>query len=121
MIRIIARLTSAALGLWLMASSAILGYGNPARDHDRIVGPIIVALSVISISSVTHNVRWGVLPLGIWLLIAPWLLGFSTTPTINTMVVGVIVVALTFVHGEIASRFGGGWASLLPGRNLEGS
>lgn len=114
-----ARYLSATCGLWLMASPDVLGYGDPARMNDRIVGPIIVALSVIAISGVTRTLRLAVIPLGIWLLIAPIVLGYDTTPLVNSIVTGLVVIPLSLVHGAVNNRFGGGWASLLPGREID--
>jgi general stress protein CsbA len=110
-----ARFASLALGLWLMAAPAILGYGPLASDNDRIVGPLAVSVAIIAISEVTREVRWVSIPLGLWLLAAPWLLGYGLAPTINSLVVGLLLIALAFVRGAVEERFGGGWSSLLPG------
>jgi len=109
-------IVSALTGLWLMASPSILDYGDPARTNDWIAGPLAASLSVIAVSSVLRGLRWVILPLGIWQILAPWLLGFDTTPTINATVTGLILIAAALLTRHATTRYGGGWASLLPDR-----
>jgi hypothetical protein len=111
------QMVSSLLGVWLMAAPAVLGYGDPARTNDRIVGPLSASFAFIAIWEVTRGLRWAGLPLGAWLLVAPWVLGnYASTPTLNSMVVGLLLIALSLVRGNIGQSFGGGWSALLPGR-----
>lgn len=110
------QLVSALAGLWLMASPSVLDYGDPARTNDWIVGPLAVSLGVIAASSVLRGLRWAILPLGLWQLLAPWLLGFAIAPTINVTLTGLVLIACSQLGGHVATRYGGGWRSLLPGR-----
>lgn len=112
-----AQLSSALLGLWLMAAPAILGYGGPARTSDRIVGPLIVSFALIAAWEVTRPVRRVTLALGLWLLAAPVILGstvgYGIVASANSLVVGLLVVLLSLVRGKVdPGRFGGGWSSL---------
>lgn len=108
-----ARLVNTALGLWLMAAPAVLGYGDPAQFSDRIAGPLAVTCAVVAIWEATRPVRRGNLVVGAWLLVAPWVLGYgATTPTINSLAVGVLLIAFSFVKGTVANRFDGGWSML---------
>jgi hypothetical protein len=114
-----AQVVNALVGIWLMVSPSVLGYGDPARTNDWIVGPMAASLGVIAVSQVTRGLRWGVLPLGVWQLLAPWLLGFGTTATVDATLTGVILIACSLLGGQVDARFGGGWRSLLPDRILD--
>lgn len=112
-----AQLVSVALGLWLMASPAVLGYGDPARAADQIVGPIAASFAAIAISEVTRAVRRVNYLTGAWLLLAPWVLGYGLDgaglgATVNSLTVGLLLVGLATVHGTVTQRFGGGWAAV---------
>lgn len=107
-----AQLLVAAVGLWLMAAPAVLGYGDPAATSDRVAGPLLVSVGVIAAWEITRSVRWVALPVGLWLLAAPWLLGYPGDATVSSSVAGVVAVGLSFVHGEIRASFAGGWDSL---------
>lgn len=108
-----ARLLSAALGIWLMAAPAVLGYGRPMSVSDRVAGPLLAAFSIVAIWGVMRSLRWWTLPVGLWLLLAPWLLGGPVAAYLDSMLVGVAAIALCFVRGAVTDQYGGGWASLL--------
>lgn len=108
-----AQVINALLGLWLMVSPAVLGFGNPAADNDRIIGPVIVTFAVIAWWEATRVVRLYNIPLAAWLLLAPWILGYEQiAPIINDMVVGAVVLGLCFVKGKVEQKYGGGWKAL---------
>ena len=110
-----ARLLSAALGIWLMAAPAVLGYGGVAANSDRIAGPIAASFAIVATSGVTRPLRWMTIPVGVWLLVGPWLLNFPIQALVTDAVVGVPLIALAFARGTVSERFGGGWSTLLPG------
>jgi hypothetical protein len=108
-----ARIINSLLGLWLMASPAILGFGKTAADNDHIAGPVIVSAAVIAIWEATRGMRKLNIVLGAWLLLAPWVLGYEETiPIVNDMVVGALVIAFALVKGKVEQQFGGGWRAL---------
>lgn len=111
-----ARFLSAALGIWLMAAPAVLGYGRPMSVSDRVAGPLLAALSIMAIWGVMRSLRWWTLPVSSWLLMAPWLLGGPVAAYLDSMLVGAAAIALAMVRGAVSEQYGGGWASLLPGR-----
>ena len=116
------QLVSALAGLWLMASPSVLNYGDPARTNDWIVGPLAVSLGVIAASSVLRGLRWAILPLGVWQVLSPWLFAldsFELLPTVNAVLTGTILVVCSLLGGDVTTRYGGGWRSLLPGRMPE--
>ncbi|RIJ42849.1 SPW repeat domain-containing protein [Pontibacter oryzae] len=111
-----AQIINAILGIWLMASSAILGYASAKTipDNEHIVGPIIATFAIISWWEATRVLRLYNVPLAVWLLLAPWVLGYDhSLATANSMIVGALVLGLSFVKGKIEDSYGGGWASLL--------
>lgn len=107
-----ARWVSAALGLWLMAAPAVLGYGGEASATHRLVGPVVASFAFVAVWSHVRGLRWANLPLGVLLLVVPWPLGFTPIATVNSLTVGLGLVALAPVRGPIRGRFGGGWAYL---------
>lgn len=108
-----AQVLNAALGLWLMAAPAVLGYGAPAETNDYIVGPVIATFAVVAWWEATRAVRLWNVPLGVWLLVAPWILGYGTIQaTLNSLAVGLLVSGLAWVQGTVEGRYGGGWAAL---------
>ena len=112
-----ARVASVALGLWLMAAPAVLGYGDPAETNDRIVGPLVAGSAYVALWQVTRPLRWLALPLGAWLIVAPWVLGYHPTALVNSVLVGGLLVGFAPVRGKISEGFGGGWSTLLAGRS----
>jgi len=109
------RIASVAAGVWLMAAPAVLGYGDPARTADRIVGPLTAAVAFVAIWEVMRGLRWGTLPFGVWLVGAPWILGYGDRASANSVLAGLVLVALAFIGGRTRQRFGGGWSALFAG------
>jgi hypothetical protein len=108
---------SVLLGLWLMAAPAVLGYGDPAADADRVAGPIAASLAFVALWDVVRGLHRLNGLVGAWLLVAPWLLGYAVAaPTYNSLGVGLLLLASALAPGGQTSRYGGGWSSLLPGR-----
>jgi hypothetical protein len=108
------------LGLWLMAAPAVLGYGNPAADNDRIFGPILGSFAFISMWPITRGMRWCNVPLGAWLAAAPWILGYPMDAAWNSLISGLAIIALSATPAPTRRRFGGGWSSLWRPEELAG-
>ncbi|HLH25267.1 MAG TPA: vitamin K epoxide reductase family protein [Chloroflexota bacterium] len=107
-------LVALALGIWLMAAPAVLGYGGGlAAANDRVVGPLVAACGWVSLWGVGRPLRWAYGALGIWLLIAPSLLSYGPVPTVNSIVVGVLLAVLAWGGAPARDRLGGGWGALL--------
>jgi hypothetical protein len=114
-----ARIASFALGLWLMAAPALIGYADLARTNDHIMGPIAAGSAFIAIWQLMRPLRWIELVVGAWLLAAPWILEYGTAPTVNSLVVGLLLAVLAFLGTKTSKRFGGGWTSLLSGETRD--
>lgn len=110
-----AQIVNALLGVWLMASPAVFGYGGAARINDVIVGPIAATFALIALWEVTRIVGKANVVLGVWLVIAPWVLGYeeNVIATVNQFIVGVIMAALAVTRAKASGKFGGGWRSLV--------
>lgn len=113
--RIIARLATVAVGIWLEASSAVLSYGGPAADVDRILGPVAGGLAFVAIWAIAHPLRWATVPVGALLVVAP-ALGYPAAAAVSSVLSGLAIVALAFVGGDPDGAFGGGWSVLWSGR-----
>lgn len=88
-------------------------YAPGAQTNNRIVGPLVVSLSVIAIWQITRALRWLNLPLGLWLIVAPGLLGYFTSSAgWSDMAAGIVLTVLAFVPGKHPHRFAGGWPSI---------
>lgn len=116
-----AQAAAAVLGVWLVASPAVIGYAGTAGDVHRIVGPVAASFAFIAIWEHMRSLRWTTLALGAPLVVLPWILGFGTAATANSVVVGALLSGLAFVRGRIEESYGGGWSSLVTGRVRTGS
>ncbi|MFP5322616.1 MAG: hypothetical protein ACLGIC_12335 [Acidimicrobiia bacterium] len=115
----LARIAAVAVGIWLMAAPAVLGYADQrAADVDRILGPVAGGLAFVAIWPFLRMVRWATVPVGIALVAAP-LLGYPTDATVNSIACGLAIIGLAFVEGEPEGAFGGGWSVLWKGRRRE--
>lgn len=106
-----------------MAAPGLLGYADPARTNDQIVGPLATSFAFIAIWEVTRSLRRVNVGLGLWLLAAPWVLGYAVTPALNSTVIGLLLIGFARVQGKIRQRIGGGWAALWsspPGDSYDG-
>jgi hypothetical protein len=115
------RLATVAVGVWLMAAPAVLGYGGAAATSDRVAGPVLVAIGIVAASTITRGLRWAALAPGLWLLVGPALLGVPGRALASSLVGGILVLALTPWGRGDSRRFGGGWRSLLDTARLAGA
>ena len=108
----IPQLISVAIGIWLMAAPAVLGYGDPGRTTDRIVGPLVASFGCIAVWEVTRPVRWLNLLLGLGLVLAPWVLGYGWGELLHSTLIGLAVAGLSVVTHTNWGPYGGGWQVL---------
>jgi hypothetical protein len=109
---VIPQLINIAIGLWLMAAPAVLGYGRPASVSDHVVGPLVATFACIALWEATRAVRRINLPLGLWAIVAPWALGAPMGGKVNGVLCGIAVAALSCFGGRIQQQFGGGWPAI---------
>lgn len=104
---------AAALGVWVMASPAVLGVSGPAADSNYLAGALVVVWAVIGFGEVARPVRLLNMPMGAWIAIAPWVLpGATDASRWSDLAVGLLVMALSARRGRIDERFGG-WNKFL--------
>ncbi len=112
-------LIGAAIGLYLMASPAVLGLSEFARTDVRVTGPIVFFVSMLAVWPAT---RWfGRLNVfaGMWLIFGPILLEAPTEAILTEIAIGAILIALSYFAGDTASQIGSGWIGILgPGSEL---
>lgn len=112
------RLVSVAIGVWLMAAPAVLGYSGvtAAEASDRIVGPLVVSNAIVAIWPELRPLRWVNATLGTWLLVgvpaAAVLVDWPVPAVVNSLLCGAVTVVTARVRGELDTRFGGGWRSV---------
>jgi hypothetical protein len=106
------RAANVAVGVWLMAAPAVVGYGQPAADFHRTLGPVAAAVAIIAMAEVTRPFRWVNLPVGLALLVVPWVQGYSGAALANSLLCGAAIVGLATLRGRVTKNVGGGWRSL---------
>lgn len=113
--RMLARIGAVLVGVWLEAASAVLGYGTPAANVDRVLGPVAGGIAFVAIWAIAHPIRWATVPVGALLVLAP-VLGYPLEAAVSSIVSGVAIIALAFVGGDPGGDYGGGWQVLWKGR-----
>jgi hypothetical protein len=100
-------LLSAALGIWLMASPALLKIVGGVATSNYILGPMIVAVSIIACAEVFRALRFLNSLLGLCLLLTPFLVGdFSSESLCNNLIIGIAVITLCRPKGKVSERYG---------------
>jgi hypothetical protein len=102
----------ALLGFWLMLAPAVLRYGAPMATSDRIVGPLIASVALVSAWEATRAARWANIPLAVWVFVSPMVLG-RAEGALHHLLVALAVGLLSAARSPLRHSFGGGWKSLL--------
>lgn len=102
-------LLSTFLGGWLLLAPAVFGTEESAvGDGDRLVGALIITVTMIALAEVVRPLRFLNAVFGLWLLIQPWLLGGTTGAIIvSDLAVGAALIALSIPRGAVRERYGG--------------
>ncbi len=104
---------TAVLGGWIMASQSIFCSTGVLATINFIVGPLLIALSVISMAEVLRSLRLMNIILGVSLLLLPWAWPEPTyAANLNNLVVGCAVLVLSVRKGKIVERYGD-WERLI--------
>lgn len=95
------------LGGWLFFSPFVLGYVQPARLNDMLVGVVAIFAGVMLVLRTAHiRVLSGSLGvLGGWLIVAPVLLPFGTAASWNAVAVGATMIMTALVASVPSSGF----------------
>jgi hypothetical protein len=99
---------TASLGVWLMATPAILGVSGTAADSHYLAGALVVTWAVIAFGQIARPARLLNIPTGIWIALSPWVLsgGTEISRWIDVLI-GMLVVVLSIRRGRIEEHFGG--------------
>lgn len=106
-------LVGAIIGLWLLVSPAAIGFTGFARVDARIMGPIILAISILSVWPAT---RWFARLngfAGLWLIFGPILLLSPQVVLMSNIALGAILLGLALFPGYTAWQIGNGWVGIL--------
>jgi hypothetical protein len=106
-----------AVGIWLMAAPAVVGYGGVASRQARLIGPLVAAIAWIATSEATRAVRWLNLPIGFALVLLAVGPGYSRAASVVAAVSGTIVVLVLLMRSPVKSRMGGGWRAIWRGES----
>jgi hypothetical protein len=84
------------IGIWLLLSPWALrfSYESAATGNAVIVGSLIIAVGLVTLSAFRRWEEWLNIALGAWLLVSSWVLAIANTAAkINFVVLGVLVLA----------------------------
>jgi hypothetical protein len=117
-----AQLISAIVGVWLMASPSVLGYGRPLATSDWIVGPLIASFGLIAAWEISRAVRWLNVALAAWLVLSAFVVGGVASGAMLAyhVVAGILVGVLSLVRGKQRHPYAGGWRSLGKAHKMPG-
>lgn len=93
-------LASVALGVWTMFSPSVLGLPGKVATANYILGPLIIAASVISLAEAFRAVRYLNILFGILLIV------FCSGGMANNIPVGLAILLLSFRKGAVHERYG---------------
>lgn len=110
----IGRIACMLLGAWLMMAPAVLGFDGTSRIADRVIGPLIIALSLVACHESTRRLRWLVALLGIGLAVSAGVLDpQALVSRINSLDVGLLLIGGACVPLGRKEPQAGGWQGLI--------
>lgn len=110
----IGQTVAAAIGVWLMAAPAVLGYEDAtASDVQRTLGPIAASIAIVAVFQATRGIRRANYLVGFALVAASLVVGGPLAAMINGVASGVAIGLLSTVEGRRTKQFGGGWRALV--------
>lgn len=99
---------SCCLGIWLMVSPSVFGYGNSMADSDHVVGALIVTFSVIAMGEIVRVTRFINIVFGLWMILAPLLIIKAPMKIwiYNELACGLLLILLSLRKGKIIHSYG---------------
>lgn len=85
------------LALWLLISPWAVGFSRdgPATSNAVVVGALLLALEVVTLSTFRTWEEWANVLIGLWLMLSPFFLPVASGGArVNFLLVGALVVAL---------------------------
>ena len=108
----VARVINICIGLWLMIVPSVLAIPQGAEALFYILGPVIAAVAMISMSESVRNFRLVNVLSGSVLLLSPLFVDLPGGADLNNVATGATAVAAALIRGKVSNRFGGGWRAL---------
>ena len=109
-----AQIGNVLLGIWLMISTYVLHFDAAPYTTAHVVGPIVIAIGVLSCRDVTRTFRVLNLLPALWLMLAPWFLHYHPgVPLANEILTAIAITICAVIPGRVRQRTGRGWLSLL--------
>lgn len=100
-------LATVGLGIWLMASPTVLGFGGATAHNNHLFGALVVTVAMIALGEVGRAVRFINVLFGAWFIVSPWLLsGATTASTVSDIVVGAALILLSIRRGPVRESYG---------------
>jgi len=95
-------LINAVLGLWLIASPTVIGYGGAAAANDLVMGITVVCSALIPAFLLPRFTQssWVNLFCGIWITLAPAIIGYQQlqVPASNDVAVGLLITVVASIR-----------------------
>ncbi len=99
---------SLLVGMWVMASPAILDFEGPFADHNNVAGALIITFGIIAMSDVARSVRLMNVIVGLWLIVIPWTLDINHDVSFwSSILSGAAIILLSIRKGIIGEKRGG--------------
>ena len=100
-------LLSVGVGVWLIATPAVLGSTGTAAHSEHLVGALIVTVAVIALADVGRATRFANVALGALMIASPWILeGATTGSKWGDAFAGALVLLLSLRRGPVGERYG---------------
>lgn len=100
-------LASALLGVLAVFSVHLFPSSAFVADSFYVAGPLIYAVSIISMAEALRSARLVNIFLGLWLAVAPWL---ASEPAVSSLalqsLIGLVIALLSVRKGPIRERYG---------------
>ena len=94
---------NAFLGVWLLISPGVLGFGavSAALWNNVLIGILVIIAGRVAATGEAPAASWANALFGLWLIASPFVLGFDTThhPTAagNNIVFGLVITGLALL------------------------
>ena len=100
-------LASAAVGLWLMSSPALLGISGRVAAANQVLGAVALTIAVIAMAEVIRASRYLNAPVGLLAAFA-WILAQDASPMLlwHNLVAGFALLILAIPRGPIREQYG---------------
>ncbi|NDD59131.1 MAG: vitamin K epoxide reductase family protein [Chlamydiae bacterium] len=95
------------LGVWLMISPALFGVKGSVTDANYTAGPLIVAVSIVSLSEVVRSFRYVNILLALWIFLAHFIFAEpSGILMVSNPIAAILVIYLSLFKGKIKQTYG---------------